>query len=88
MLDLDAIFNPEQIPPARRMKPVPAPEADIRVEDLDPDWRIQWEERAAIWEHDGRLPRERAEAVALADILELMRRAGAWRRNDACTEPK
>ena len=45
-----------------------APPADhgIRVEDLDMDWRVEWEERAAIMEYDGGLPRERAEALALA----------------------
>jgi len=44
--------------------------------DLPPDWHLLWDERAAIMEHDGRLPRERAEAEALTDILRRMREAG------------
>ncbi len=51
----------------------PAPD-EIRVEDLDPEWRIEWEERAAIMEYDGGLPREQAEAAALADIAARIRR--------------
>jgi hypothetical protein len=83
MLDLDAIFNPDP---------------DVRVEDLDPDWRVEWEERAAIMEFDGGQPRERAEAAALREIVERMRRrerfapsrAGPACRagNDACVQPK
>ena len=45
----------------------------IRVEDLDMDWRMVFEERAAIMEYDGGLPRERAEAEALADTIRAMR---------------
>ena len=30
----------------------------IRVEDLNPDWRVEWEERAAVMEYDGELPRQ------------------------------
>ena len=48
----------------------------IGPERLPMDWRIEWEERAAIMEYDGGLPRERAEALALDDILAQMRRAG------------
>jgi hypothetical protein len=44
--------------------------------DLPPDWRIAWEERAAIMEYEGGLPRERAEVLALTDVLNQMRRAG------------
>jgi hypothetical protein len=79
MLDLDAIFNPEQPPPARRTKFTPVSDPGLSVEDLDPDWRVEWEERAAIREYDGGLPRARAEAMALADIIALMRRAGEFR---------
>jgi len=49
------------------------PDPDIRVDDLDPAWRIEWEERAAIREYDGGLSREHAEALALADIIARMR---------------
>src|SRR5262249_34737413 len=49
--------------------------------DLPPDWHFVWDERAAIMEYDGGLPRERAEALALADVLRQMRRAGHWPHN-------
>jgi hypothetical protein len=48
----------------------------IGPENLPADWRVEWEERAAIMEYDGGLPRERAEAVALTDILRQLQRAG------------
>lgn len=46
------------------------------VNDLPPDWHVRWDERAAIMEYDGKLPREHAEALALDDILQQMREAG------------
>jgi hypothetical protein len=46
--------------------------------DLPPEWHVDWDERAAILEYDGGHPRERAEALALKEILGLMRRAGVW----------
>jgi hypothetical protein len=48
-------------------------EGEVRVEDLDADWRVWFEERAAIMEYDGGLPRERAEAMALTETIRLMR---------------
>ena len=45
------------------------------VDELPDDWRVWYEERAAIMEYDGGLPRERAEAMALAETLRLMRDA-------------
>jgi hypothetical protein len=54
------------------------------LDALPADWRDTWEERAAIMEYDGELPRERAEALALLDILGQMRRAGVFPCNDAC----
>jgi hypothetical protein len=41
---------------------------------LPPDWHFLWDERAAIMEFDGGLPRERAEAGALNDIFQVMQR--------------
>jgi hypothetical protein len=76
MLDLDAIFDPDRIPAPRESNPAPVSEPDIRVEDLDMDWRIEWEERAAILEYDGGHLREHAEALALKEIIGQMRRAG------------
>jgi hypothetical protein len=49
-------------------------------DDLPGDWRCEWEERAAIMEHDGKLPKERAEYLALRDILGQMQRAGVYPR--------
>ena len=45
-------------------------------DDLPPEWHVDWDERAAILEYDGWHPREHAEALALKEILVLMRRAG------------
>jgi hypothetical protein len=44
---------------------------------LTPEEQEAWEERAAIREFDGGLPREHAEALALADVLKRMGFAGA-----------
>src|SRR5262245_22490124 len=49
--------------------------------DLPADWHFLWDERSAIMEFDGGLPRERAEALALADVLRQMRRAGQGPHN-------
>ena len=43
---------------------------------LSIDWRVEWEERAAIREYDGGLPRYRAEVLALQDVLDAMSEAG------------
>ena len=48
---------------------------DLTPASLPPDWHLLWDERAAIREYDGGLPRERAEALALADIVTLMKQA-------------
>jgi hypothetical protein len=98
MLDLDAIFNPEQPPPLRGAKSTAFSDPDVRVENLDPDWRVEWEERAAIMEHDGGLPRERAEAAALTEILDRIRQGEQFaagcscpacrKGNDACFQSK
>ncbi len=39
--------------------------AGTSPDDLPGDWRVGWEERAAILEYDGGHSREHAEAVAL-----------------------
>ena len=66
MLDLDAIFHPDE--------PTWSEPSVIGPIDLPADWHLQWDERAAIMEADGGLTRERAEALALLDIVEQMRR--------------
>lgn len=53
--------------------PIPA----VNPDDLPPDWRDVYEERAGIMECDGGLPKEQAEAAALADTLTRMRACGA-----------
>ncbi len=42
---------------------------NIAPDELPPEWHLAWDERAAIMEYDAGLPRERAEALALRDIL-------------------
>jgi len=44
----------------------------VCLADLSGDWRDEYEERAAIVEYCGNLPRERAEALALAEIARRM----------------
>lgn len=68
LLDLDAVFNPERGRVTARPAITP-----IRAADLPPDWQFEWDERAAILEFEGGLPRERAEAFALRDVVARMR---------------
>jgi hypothetical protein len=63
---LESLFRPTYLPAIPSIGP----------DDLPPDWRCMWEERAAIMEYDGGLLKEHAEAAALADTLDVMRRAG------------
>ena len=44
--------------------------------DLAADWRVEWEERAAIRQYDGGQPREDAEIDALDEITGRMAMAG------------
>jgi hypothetical protein len=39
--------------------------------DLPGDWHLLWEERAAIREYHGGLPRDRAEALARVEIFQM-----------------
>jgi len=52
----------------------PVAPAGLDVDDLPGDWRVWFEERAAIKEYHGHLPRELAEAQALTETIEEMRR--------------
>lgn len=52
------------------------PDLRLTPADLSPDWRIEWEERAAIREYDGGQAREHAEAEALREIIDRMWAAG------------
>lgn len=64
---LDSLFRS---PPGEGPAQVPG----MGPDDLPGDWRVEWEERAAIMEFEGKLPRERAEALAMADIIKAMER--------------
>jgi hypothetical protein len=44
---------------------------------LPREWREAFEERAAIMEFDGQLPRAEAERLAMADTIQAMKRDGA-----------
>ena len=44
------------------------------LDDLSMDWRIDFEERAAILQYDGGLSRDEADEQALQEICERMKR--------------
>lgn len=60
----------EDEPAVRRPEPT-RPSAD----ELTGDWRVLWDERAAIREYDGGQPREVAEHEALLEVLAMMQEA-------------
>lgn len=47
----------------------------IGIDDLPAEWRLEWEERAAIREYLGGQAREHAEAEALTEIIARMQAA-------------
>jgi hypothetical protein len=49
-----------------------------RPDDLPPEWREEYEERAAIMEFDGGMSRPEAEAAALRDVARRIGRE--WKR--------
>jgi hypothetical protein len=61
----------------RRLKPELLAILEVRLTpaDLPAEWYEVWDERAASMEYDGGLPRERADALALADVLQAIVRA-------------
>ena len=76
---LDDLLSRSALPDSPAPVPVhPGVPPTIGPEHLPMDWRIEWEERAAIMEYDGGLSREGAEAKALADILRQMAEVGAF----------
>jgi len=56
--------EPSNLPDGSR----PSPSLPASVKDWPEDWRFLFEERAAIVEYDGNLPREKAEALAEAAV--------------------
>ena len=77
---LDELFRLSAISDGAQVTKVPAAVLPrcygLGPEDLPLDWRIEWEERAAIMEFCGGLPREQAEAMALQETLDRMTAAG------------
>ena len=84
ILDLDRIFDPARvrIVVAARlgwkcaapsvvsdMSPLPRYRG-VGPDDLPLDLRVAWEERSAIKEYCGRIPRAEAEAQALEEVLQ------------------
>ena len=55
--------------------PVAGVSTSISPDDLSIDWRIEFEERAAILEYDGGLSREMADVQALQEIAERIQDA-------------
>lgn len=52
----------------------------MRPDDLPPDWRFLFEERAAIKEYDGRMCRQDAERQAMIEIRKVMEEANGATR--------
>jgi hypothetical protein len=71
---LEGLFQPRTEFNAENAPSVPYPR--ITPDNLPADWHFRWDERAAIMEYDGKLPREHAEALALTEVLQLMQQAG------------
>ena len=72
---LQGLFVPDTRPcSVAAISPAPRVSLSMDVDDLPGDWRVWFEECAAIKEYHGHLPRELAEAQALAEAIELMRK--------------
>jgi len=70
---LAGLFKPESR--AGLAEATPPTDPAVNPDDLPPEWREHYEERAAI-RQDGGQAREHAEAEALRETLDAMRRAG------------
>jgi hypothetical protein len=68
---LENLFRPQVMPHL-----TPSSGAATIPVGLPAEWQLAWDERAAIMEYDGGLPRVEAEAWALAEIIKVMNRAG------------
>ncbi|KKK61735.1 hypothetical protein LCGC14_3011360 [marine sediment metagenome] len=62
------IFALERLRALRAGKSLDPP-ALTDIDELPMDWRIEFEERAAILEYDGKLTREDADKQALKEII-------------------
>lgn len=65
-------FESKAVRRARELREWTAIRDSLDPMDLPPEWRIEWEERAAIREYDGHQAREHAEAEALREIIDRM----------------
>ena len=85
---LDELFR-QSARPVRRLEASKPPAEPLPrcyglgPEDLPIDWRVEWEERAAIMEYCGGMSRGQAEAEALRDTLDRMKAAKKLSK-DAC----
>ena len=68
--------RPRSDAPLRSTASAPTALPETTGADLPADWRLEFEERAAIREYDGGQLREFAEAEALREIITQMRAAG------------
>jgi len=77
--ELRGLAPPEQLDRNPEPSAGPFRAEPLSPATLPPDWRIEWEERAAIREYDGGQAREHAEAEALHEIIERMRQVSDTR---------
>jgi hypothetical protein len=61
-----AQINAKASPAAQQIESVDS--AVVSPDELPAEWCLQYEERAAIIEYDGHMPREHAELVALKSV--------------------
>ena len=74
---LESLFTTPAAPAGRGvgtalLTPPSVTDSGIGPDDLPGDWRCIFEERAAIMEYHGELPRELAEVKALAETVRMM----------------
>ena len=70
LIDLDRVFSNDR--PAADVRPF-ACVPKTTPADLSAEWHVVWDERAAVMEYEGGLSRERAEHLALLEIVQQMR---------------
>lgn len=77
MLNLDVVFDPDRKPCGVASVELDSPARGMAgPDDLPADWRVEFEEQAAVREYDDGQAREHAEAEAFTEILARMRAAG------------
>lgn len=77
------IFALERLKALRANREGNAPESvSLTPSNLPMEWRIEFEERAAILEYDGGLSRDNADRQALREIAERIERASGGRPSE------